>query len=721
VPTKQRLRSDSAARRHRQRHAARAAATPQPENGVLAMQRLVGNRAVTGALQAVQREDPPGGTAAATIATATATAPATTTATSAPAGAPRPTTPATSAATAAAAPTTVVELATHLNDTNVARWRSDESTGLNSQLWQILKGPFGANWFRTKAYLAQNQWPTLPAAIDREALHGPAVNLMTGMVEMRAAVFNEIKQLTLQALPRRVARAASAHPDEAAAGRLSREASQVDAGGDASNAMMEFKGSVGSDTVTSDVDVASGGSNSERGVVVFNELFRNRTGTPYDPGTVFDLNLYALDFMHGAPTVDEAAKTLTPGAAEHALGGEDAAARADDQEIWSLVHQRRYMTGPQWAAYVTSTTEGITDTAARRRKLEMFRTANERFQVFDERVQMTMADMEADFDAATERLIGSGTGDHFHHEALRLRASNRLYEQSVLEVKELRLQMALLKAQLADDAAPKAGLADRYAALAKQIASKISEGLTYANEVYSTEGSTLHVVIGMQTAAKKTAALRDAKKLGATESINAVLPKEFYKQSFNEQIGDSLKDLLHYAEQPPYAAYRAAKYIDRMCIAGAQLVPGITADAEFVALRTLANAHLAAKKSQRTAEEAAAKVRAANPNIGDDPTLVTVHDAFKGYDEAALGALRTKILSVGTKVTTAYENARSTTSTGTTTATTAPTTAPTAAAVTSAVASTAAATGTTEAPPMSPELVQGVARAAELQALVAAK
>lgn len=327
----------------------------------------------------------------------------------------------------------------------------------------------------------------------------------------------------------------------------------------------------------------------------------------------------------------------------------------------------------EWDAYVARTLEGITDAAAKRRKREMFKTADERYQTFEENVQMTMEDMERDFTSATESLIGtSNVGDHFQHDALRLRASNRLYEQTLQQVKDLRLQMAALKAQMASGGAT-ATLGARYGALAKQIASKISEGLTYANEVYSTEGSTLHVVVGMQIASKKTQALKEKaeaenakrKQRGEpelpldTRAVTADLRPEHFVQSFDEQVGDSLKDLTHYEDQPPYAAYRAGKYIDRMLIAAKTLVPTITTDADYVALRALGNAHLGAKRSGRTKSETDAKVRAAAPTVGDDPTLVASHDAFKDYTTESLASLRSQVLTFATTVTTAYENAKS--------------------------------------------------------------
>ena len=102
-----------------------------------------------------------------------------------------------------------------------------------------------------------------------------------------------------------------------------------------------------------------------------------------------------------------------------------------------------------------------------------------------------------------------------------------------------------------------------------ELHNEISRGLTYANEVYATQGAVLHTVYGKQGAAKTLGKLQAAHKedpsKGKTSSgdvvtkVKYVLTKEMYVQSVNENVGDTLHSLNHNAEDPQYAVYRAGQ------------------------------------------------------------------------------------------------------------------------------------------------------------------
>ena len=154
--------------------------------------------------------------------------------------------------------------------------------------------------------------------------------------------------------------------------------------------LKEWK-SAGSKTLTSDIDVNLKGTKTEQAVAVFNRKFKaDGGGWAHEAGVVYDVNVYALDFMHkdtfsglaeeggeisphkfgqtdaasGAPLPDPATRgAAKEGAREGSAGGGVGAhsdilgprmvqADAGLQRVWSLVKMRLYMTGAEWAEYV---------------------------------------------------------------------------------------------------------------------------------------------------------------------------------------------------------------------------------------------------------------------------------------------------------------------------------------------------------------------------------
>ena len=121
---------------------------------------------------------------------------------------------------------------------------------------------------------------------------------------------------------------------------------------------VEFKGSVGADTVTSDVDVSTGGRQHrarrprlQRGVP------RRSSDVQLDPGTVFDLNVYAngLHLRLDRQRRQDGRSTRSAENAEKPSAAK-AAERDREQDIWALVHVARYMPDDaDWDDYVRQT------------------------------------------------------------------------------------------------------------------------------------------------------------------------------------------------------------------------------------------------------------------------------------------------------------------------------------------------------------------------------
>ncbi|MET9418933.1 hypothetical protein ABZY03_33040 [Streptomyces klenkii] len=328
--------------------------------------------------------------------------------------------------------------------------------------------------------------------------------------------------------------------------------------------------SVGSVTLTSDYDITVSGPGDVDAVEWFNNTFRREWGK--ESATVFDTNLYVKDFM---PERSNFALTLHdprgPDApwwnAEHhprswkpsdttgtweAVGkpridpaGKDTEitqptadtnrALADfDQDVAALTKQRKYMTQPQWDAYVTdivaqaaSRTRGTT--ATRYRAADSIHT-----RAVTDLAQQLAKETTAPLDGRTEQEI-IDSFEHTEPDTV-VRARNKLY---------IKLARQVRATQSAYNNDP----TDENALLAKQ---QISYSLCHAMEAYHSEGAVRHVV-------------------GGQSGSGITVTPAHYLQSFNEQLGDFLKDLTHYADSGE-AFFQSAKYLMRMVDAAQQAI-----------------------------------------------------------------------------------------------------------------------------------------------------
>jgi hypothetical protein len=206
-----------------------------------------------------------------------------------------------------------------------------------------------------------------------------------------------------------------------------------------------------------------------------------------------------------------------------------------------------------------------------------------------------------------------------------------------MRVKALRLKIA--KVKQVDGSKPE--VIER---LLLELHNEIARGLTYANEVYATQGAVLHTVYGKQGAKKKLEELqaehvKDPTK-GLTkdgDKITAVkyaLSKEMYVQSVNENVGDTLHSLEHNADDPQYAIYRAGKYINRLCEAAVELI-GAGEVAKIPAYKPL---ELIGTKS---VEEKSGKA-------GEDP--MAVHEKgsyFSTFNAISMSGVKSKAIELG--------------------------------------------------------------------------
>ena len=202
-------------------------------------------------------------------------------------------------------------------------------------------GTFEMNWFKAKECLVFWRWPKGEPKFSRAT----GLDLMTALTKLRGAVHTQAQALTQAAISGEIAKTAekqkATKPDLAAT--LKKEAGPKPPGAQPD---VEFKGSVGADTVTSDVDVSTGGVNTEIAVRVYNEQFRALMKTAFDPGTVFDLNVYSKDFIF-KPDIQKGEEgqhaKITPGVEHPDAQPAPAEGQEEDEEqdIFALVHIAR--------------------------------------------------------------------------------------------------------------------------------------------------------------------------------------------------------------------------------------------------------------------------------------------------------------------------------------------------------------------------------------------
>ena len=354
----------------------------------------------------------------------------------------------------------------------------------------------------------------------------------------------------------------------------------------------------GSTTLTSDIDVNLKGAATELAVPAFNEEFKlARNGFQFnrEPGVTYDVNVYAVDFMHGAGvavTGADGGQSLTtsqefgaavmgpksasdPTAVEKGRRGlSGLGARqsdADAQEVWAHVKVRRYMTADEWGAYKADIiAAGYTrDDAAGAAASAMMTQAEARFETWRQtmlnEMMQAFAPMEADADAVQALADGAqstgvkdleaaagyddgpgGAPSHGKVEDRQMAAANRVYERKLQEIAQLRRACRALQTELgagtrkADEVT--ADLDLRYA----QLRDRLSEASLYANEAYVTDGAVNHAVVGLQIGRP----LQQDKRA----MLNAVI----------ENHADVRKEVARHDSWLGEAAYKAGKYMWRL-------------------------------------------------------------------------------------------------------------------------------------------------------------
>ncbi|MFI1166309.1 hypothetical protein ACH4UM_22575 [Streptomyces sp. NPDC020801] len=311
------------------------------------------------------------------------------------------------------------------------------------------------------------------------------------------------------------------------------------------------KSAVGSQNETSDYDVTLiGGRQTWSAMKEFNAVFRSVWGK--ESGVVFDTNVYV--------------GTIPPPTMRHSpdswlMRGGNAGATPEwqyAQEVASLSKIRRFMDAREWQHYVNQVADGVLAPSPSAPRPSGTRFAH----ATHARGAFSAASAMCDAYAGSVARILTSEGH-----ARRPTQSDEDFVRSM----EHRNENAVMRARNILYAMHTRGAQDSEQSFLQQRPSPHSQGswrtqagvselnsqaLLYAMEAYHSAGAVFDVVYRQQ------AGLIDRSDLVFSDFV----------QSFNEQAGDTLKDLHHYEKDPGKAFYQSVKYVRRMVIAADEVL-----------------------------------------------------------------------------------------------------------------------------------------------------
>ncbi|MDY6901646.1 MAG: DUF4157 domain-containing protein [Cyanobacteriota bacterium] len=422
---------------------------------------------------------------------------------------------------------------------------------------KILIEDFYSNWFLAQDYLLNPQKWTKHGKTEQDAqTHGPAFKgLMKTLLKLRETETNQL--LT----------------------DVKNELKQKDQFKNLSDDEVLKWSAAGSQSLTSDIDVNLKGAGSIEAVGLFNKYFKTNLGWSLDAGTVYDVNVYAQDFMTpheetGVPFEKEKGQNpITPVQEVKELNaGNNTESLAFDafslnQDVWSLVKMRIYMSNNEWNAYMNEMLEnargnGSDDELARELQVKaQFEDAEEYYQEYENNLKVKIEEIEKSSDNIYQNMRNvlvqgnSYLSEHQQEASKKMIAANLIYEEKLKEVSVLRQQLQDLKTKVPQriPEIKQAGI---------QLKNALSEAIIYSNEAYFTQGAVHFAVIGQQ--------------IGKGES-KLIMSDDEHLHSFREQVGDTLKVLGEYAKSPiDKAIFKAGKYIDRLAKSAIPLLEGGT-------------------------------------------------------------------------------------------------------------------------------------------------
>ncbi|MBE9125559.1 MULTISPECIES: hypothetical protein [unclassified Coleofasciculus] len=339
--------------------------------------------------------------------------------------------------------------------------------------------------------------------------------------------------------------------------------------------------SVGSTDLSSDYDITV--STPETGEDVeavndFNNIVKSEFGV--QPGTLFDTNLYAKDFLKVEGNI-KADNQQQLAADKDLLQPENGLKEFSnlDQDVAALVKQRRFMNQTEWDKYTQTVVQNISDPEqakailkqyeeadgiyqiaayellsevkqglSSKRQSELKKQARKELGVEEQKVLKNIKDNNLR-DEIEAQLLGEQELHLISHQQgdVVLEKSNQIYVQRMRQVRVL--QTLINQPEDASDS--------EINSMKTEVKKLLGEACFFASEAYHSEGAVKHVVAGLQGP-------------NSAQALAQLTP-EHILQSYNEQLGDFLKDIVHYTpqEQKPNGSagitfYRSSKYLYRL-------------------------------------------------------------------------------------------------------------------------------------------------------------
>ncbi|MDJ1183653.1 hypothetical protein [Roseofilum casamattae] len=462
---------------------------------------------------------------------------------------------------------------------------------------QMLRDDFYSNWFIAKDYLVSNRWQNKSNSEIAEK-RPRFERLMRSLLAVREYDTDKLlRHIRDTKLPAKYPHLKNLDP----AKRLSWSAA-------------------GSQTLTSDIDVNLKGAGSIPAVGLFNKLFKTQERWPYDPGTVYDVNVYAQDFMTpdrpktlvgghkklGSPfrkNEQENSTTLTPIEEVPTLTQQDTVAFEAfslNQDVWSMTKMRMYMSDNEWNAYkqdllgaemteleIQNNPEGY----HQRLQIEsQLADAEYSYRQYQRSIAIEVANIDDPNNKAYKKVRqalargGNLVSNHRKQETKEMIAANVIYERKLERVETLRSQLEELKAQ--QPRTP--DVVNQIRGCGIKLKNSLSEAIMFSNEAYFSQGAVQDVVLGYQIGKGME---KKKQKENPNYHVDLRLANNLRLQSMREQVGDTLKILNEYRTQPAWkGVYKAGKYIDRMILSADPLLPesiSIDFDSDFAFIRNL--------------------------------------------------------------------------------------------------------------------------------------
>lgn len=355
--------------------------------------------------------------------------------------------------------------------------------------------------------------------------------------------------------------------------------------------------SVGSTNLESDYDISVRSHGVEgketvwdwKIVALFNKKLSDRFNG-VQPGTLFDTNLYAS--AEPAPLKDAKDKSAT----ENDM---DAMAEAG-QDIGALMKMRRYMGWDDYVDYQDAVLAEIGNTVGAERNEEKKKllkkrlvAARRQFETADalyfQKLTQTLDNAGIKYDkgiadtpAGQKKLVAMIEELEKSPDKL-MAATNAAYVAAMEEVRKIELELKVLDEALEalkdrtdqPSVAKRAETQDKRAAVMARLETMQADAVFFAAEAYHSKGPFQHIVQAGQKSAQEVKADSSISEDKQGAAIGAkiaerlkLLPITSFLQSFNEQLGDFLKDLKHYDEKSPFPGlglYRSSKYLERLC------------------------------------------------------------------------------------------------------------------------------------------------------------